>query len=63
MRLIRAAEPLAGSIDGGMIPKVQACLYALDGGVKKAHIVAGSLPHALLLEIFTQQGVGTEIVT
>jgi Acetylglutamate kinase len=45
-----------------MIPKVEACLYALEGGVKKAHIVAGSLPHALLLEIFTKSGIGTEIV-
>ena len=49
-------------IDGGMIPKVEACLYALEGGVTKAHIVSGKLPHALLLEIFTQSGVGTEIV-
>ncbi len=51
-----------GIIAGGMIPKVEACLYALEGGVKKAHIVAGSLPHALLLEIFTKSGIGTEIV-
>ncbi len=49
-------------IVGGMIPKVEACLFALEGGVKKAHIVAGTQPHALLLEIFTQSGVGTEIV-
>ncbi len=51
-----------GIIQGGMIPKVEACLFALEGGVKKAHIVAGSQPHALLLEIFTKKGVGTEIV-
>ncbi|MCC8189724.1 MAG: acetylglutamate kinase [Planctomycetes bacterium] len=51
-----------GVIVGGMIPKVEACLFALEGGVKKAHIVAGSQPHALLLEIFTRSGVGTEIV-
>ncbi len=51
-----------GVIVGGMIPKVEACLFALEGGVKKAHIVAGELPHALLLEIFTKTGVGTEIV-
>ncbi len=49
-------------IVGGMIPKVEACLFALEGGVKKAHIVAGSQPHALLLEIFTRSGVGTELV-
>jgi acetylglutamate kinase len=51
-----------GIIDGGMIPKTEACLFALEGGVKKCHIVAGSQPHALLLEIFTRSGVGTEIV-
>ncbi|MDR1534307.1 MAG: acetylglutamate kinase [Planctomycetota bacterium] len=51
-----------GIIAGGMIPKTEACLFALEGGVKKVHIVAGTLPHALLLEIFTRSGVGTEIV-
>ncbi len=49
-------------IVGGMIPKVEACIYALEGGVRKTHIVSGSLPHALLLEIFTKAGIGTEIV-
>ena len=49
-------------IAGGMIPKVSACLMALKGGVKKAHIVSAALPHALLLEIFTREGIGTEIV-
>lgn len=51
-----------GIIAGGMIPKVSACLLALKGGVKKAHIVSAALPHALLLEIFTREGIGTEIV-
>jgi acetylglutamate kinase len=51
-----------GVIAGGMIPKVEACVEALRGGVGKAHIVSGYQPHALLLEIFTSQGVGTEIV-
>lgn len=51
-----------GIISGGMLPKVQACLTALDNGVRKTHIVNGTIPHALLLEIFTQQGVGTEIM-
>lgn len=51
-----------GVISGGMLPKVQACLTALDDGVKKIHIVNGTIPHALLLEIFTSEGVGTEIV-
>jgi len=51
-----------GAIEGGMIPKVQACAFALDGGVRKVHIVSGAQAHALLLEIFTQRGVGTELV-
>lgn len=51
-----------GVITGGMIPKVEACLHALKSGVHKTHIINGILPHALLLEIFTPQGVGTEII-
>ncbi len=51
-----------GVIGSGMIPKVKACISAIAGGVRKAHIVNGSLPHALLLEIFTDEGVGTEVV-
>jgi acetylglutamate kinase len=50
-----------GSVSGGMIPKVQACLGALKAGVGKTHILDGRLPHCLLLEIFTKEGVGTEI--
>jgi len=53
----------AGVIAGGMLPKVRACFDALDGGVPKAHIVDGRTPHAILLELFTDTGVGTEIVT
>ena len=49
-------------ISSGMIPKICACLIALKSGVKKAHIVSAALPHALLLEIFTRDGIGTEIV-
>jgi acetylglutamate kinase len=48
-----------GVIAGGMIPKVEACLKALDYGVKKTHIIDGRVPHALLLEIFTDKGLGT----
>jgi acetylglutamate kinase len=51
-----------GIIGTGMIPKVKACVTAVMGGVKKAHIINGSLPHALLLEIFTDEGIGTEVV-
>ena len=55
--LIEAAE-----ITGGMIPKVQCCLSALEAGVTKAHIIDGRVEHAVLLEIFTDAGIGTEIV-
>lgn len=49
-------------IDSGMIPKAEACVRALKGGVKKAHILDASIKHAMLLEIFTDTGIGTEIV-
>jgi acetylglutamate kinase len=49
-------------IDAGMIPKVEACLESLRGGVRKTHIIDGRLKHSLLLEIYTDRGVGTEIV-
>jgi acetylglutamate kinase len=51
-----------GIISEGMLPKVQACLTALEGGAKKAHVIDGRTPHAILLEIFTDKGIGTEIV-
>jgi acetylglutamate kinase len=51
-----------GIIDSGMIPKVEACLAALKDGVGKTHIIDGRLKHSLLLEIFTDKGIGTEIV-
>lgn len=51
----------SGVIGGGMIPKVNACLRALNRGVKKTHIIDGRIPHGLLLEIFTDRGIGTEI--
>jgi len=49
-------------VQSGMIPKVTACIHALENGVKKTHVVDARTPHGLLLEIFTDQGVGTEIV-
>jgi acetylglutamate kinase len=52
----------AGVIDGGMLPKVESALRALEGGTAKAHIIDGRVPHAILLEMFTREGVGTEIV-
>ncbi len=51
-----------GVIDAGMIPKVEACLDSLRGGVRKTHMIDGRLRHSLLLEIYTDRGVGTEIV-
>ncbi len=49
-------------IDGGMIPKVESAVRALQQGVGKIHLVGGQTPHCLLLEIFTNAGIGTEIV-
>lgn len=51
----------AGTIHGGMIPKVESCIAALESGVRKIHIVGARRPHALLLEIFTAEGIGTEL--
>jgi acetylglutamate kinase len=51
-----------GIIGEGMLPKVEACLTALEGGVAKAHIIDGRIPHSILLEIYTDAGVGTQIV-
>src|SRR4051794_2908735 len=52
----------SGVISKGMLPKVEACVTALKGGVQKTHIIDGRIPHALLLEIYTEAGIGTEIV-
>lgn len=52
-----------GRISGGMIPKVEACITALENGVARTHIVDGRSKHSLLLEIFTDQGIGTMVVT
>lgn len=51
-----------GTITGGMLPKIQACMNALSEGVNKTHIIDGRIPHCLLLEIFTKEGIGTEIL-
>jgi acetylglutamate kinase len=52
----------SGVISGAMLPKVEACITALDGGVKKAHIIDGRIAHSLLLEIYTDKGIGTQII-
>ena len=51
-----------GTIAGGMIPKVEACLRALEQGAGKTHIIDGRLDHSIILEIFTSQGIGTQVV-
>lgn len=53
---------VSGAVVGGMIPKLECCVAALRGGVGKTHIVDGRIKHAILLEIFTKKGVGTEVV-
>lgn len=52
-----------GVASGGMIPKITCCLNALQGGVPKAHIIDGRVPHALLLELLTDEGIGTQIIS
>jgi len=51
-----------GVVGGGMLPKLDSCVEAIQAGVGKVHLVDGRMPHSLLLEIFTKQGVGTEII-
>ena len=53
---------LLPSLESGMIPKMAACLEAVEGGVAKAAIIDGRVPHSILLEVFTQSGIGTEVV-
>ncbi len=51
-----------GVIQGGMIPKVRGAIASLKGGTKKVHIISGNLTHSIILEVFTEHGVGTEIL-
>ncbi|HEX5307608.1 MAG TPA: acetylglutamate kinase [Solirubrobacteraceae bacterium] len=57
----REAQDKLDSLDGGMRPKLAACVQAIGGGVNSAHIVDGRIPHSLLLELFTDAGIGTKI--
>ena len=61
---ISEAEKLMseGYIGGGMLPKIQNCIDAVNSGVSKVHILDGRIPHCLLLEIFTNKGIGTAIL-
>lgn len=52
---------VSDELEGGMVPKVAACVHALRGGVRRAHILNGTVPHAILLEVYTDEGVGTMI--
>jgi len=56
-----ALEKLLPSLDSGMVPKMEACLRAVEGGVPTAHVIDGRVPHAVLLELFTGEGIGTVI--
>lgn len=51
-----------GTINGGMIPKVDSCIDAIYNGVNKAHIIDGRVEHSILLELFTSSGIGTQFV-
>jgi len=57
-----AALTADGTISGGMIPKVQACVDAVEAGVGSAHMVDGRVPHVVLLELFTDPGIGTMVL-
>jgi acetylglutamate kinase len=59
---VAQAAALVPSLEAGMVPKVEACLQAVRGGVPRAHIVDGRVPHSILLEVFTSEGVGTMVV-
>lgn len=52
---------MSDRLEGGMVPKVAACVHALRGGVRRSHILNGTIPHALLLEVYTDEGIGTMI--
>ena len=55
-------EPLLPTLEAGMAPKMEACLRAVRGGVGRAHVIDGRVPHSVLLEVFTSEGVGTMVV-
>ena len=58
----RRAGRAAATLSAGMVPKMEACLTAVRGGVPQAHVLDGRVPHAVLLEIFTDAGIGTMVV-
>ena len=62
VRIQQVENDVLGTITGGMIPKVDSAVKALREGVRRVHFIDGRVPHALLLEVFTDKGIGTEIV-
>jgi acetylglutamate kinase len=58
---VNEVEAALGGLDGGMRPKLQACVDAIAGGVQATHIIDGRQPHSLLLELFTDAGIGTKV--
>jgi len=54
-------EAMLPSLESGMVPKMEACLRAVQGGVPRAHVIDGRLPHSVLLEVFTDEGIGTMV--
>jgi acetylglutamate kinase len=62
MAEVDRVENALDGVSGGMRPKLSACVEAIRGGVSSAHIIDGSMPHSLLLELFTDAGIGTKIV-
>ena len=56
------ARALLATVDSGMVPKLEACVRAVDGGVPQAHVVDGRTPHSILLEVFTDAGIGTMVL-
>ncbi|MDC5698813.1 acetylglutamate kinase [Intrasporangium calvum] len=59
---VSAARELLGRVDEGMVPKLEACIRAVEGGVPQTHVVDGRQPHSILLEVFTDEGIGTMVV-
>ena len=55
-------ESMLPSLESGMVPKMEACLRAVQGGVPRAHVIDGRLPHSVLLEVFTDEGIGTMVL-
>jgi len=59
---LRDARDLLGRVEAGMVPKLEACVRAVEGGVPQAHVIDGRQPHSLLLEVFTSEGIGTMVL-